>query len=164
MTSEGGTTHHSRRWPTSSTDFLLVFLQAFLKMVMVICQYFYLQEQTNKMLPEKFFSNFESFRTHQKTDKTGPETHQRTVVPERDKRWRVSAGCLRPTSNSRGHITAANGWSDKDVPGLFCALSAEAIQGEGINVKWQLRTLLMLNPLNIIKPFFFFFFFCFHCN
>lgn len=43
-----------------------------------------------KMLPEKFFSKAESFRTHQKTDKTGPETHQRTVVPERDKRGRVS--------------------------------------------------------------------------
>lgn len=28
--------------------------------------------------------------THQKTDKTGPKTHQRTVVPERDNKQQVS--------------------------------------------------------------------------
>lgn len=34
---------------------------------------------------QKSYGNFiSSSQTHQKTDKTGPETHQRTVVPERD--------------------------------------------------------------------------------
>lgn len=85
MTSEGGT---SLKEVTNFLNLLAVSVCArpCLKFAMVICQYFYLQEQTKKMLPEKFFSNFESFCTHQKTDKTGPETHQRTVVPESDKR------------------------------------------------------------------------------
>lgn len=106
------------------------------KMATAISHNFHPQEQTNKKLPEKSSGSVKSSRTHQKTDKTGPETHQRTVVPGRSKKNKGSApAAWKPTSNRWGHSTAAEGW---DAPGLVHPV--KVIHDEGMTVKWRLCT------------------------